>query len=33
MLYGYEAWRLTKKSKRALEATEMNIIRRSMNIS
>jgi hypothetical protein len=33
MLYSYETWGLTEKSKRTLETTKMNTIWRSMRIS
>lgn len=32
LLYGCETWSLTERSKRKLEATEMDAIRRSMRI-
>jgi len=33
MLYGCKTWRLIERSKRALEATEMDAIRRFIRIS
>jgi len=33
LLYGSETWRLTKNNKRRVEATEMDVMRRSSRIS
>jgi hypothetical protein len=33
LLYGSETWRLTENNKRRVEATEMDVLRRSWRIS
>ena len=33
LLYGSETWRLTENNKRRVEATEMDVLRRSSRIS
>ena len=33
LLYGAETWRLTENNKRRVEATEMDVLRRSFRIS
>jgi hypothetical protein len=33
LLYGFETWRLTENNKRRVEATEMDVLRRSSKIS